>query len=31
VRSLVQDMEWVGNELMRYLLREYRGKGGNGK
>lgn len=31
VRSLVQDMEWVGNELMRYLLREYRSKGGNGK
>lgn len=28
VRSLVQDMEWVGNELMRYLLLEYRlGKG----
>jgi biopolymer transport protein ExbB len=31
VRSLVQDMEWVGNELMRYLLREYRGKGETGK
>ncbi len=28
VRSLVQDMEWVGNELMRYLLREHRGNGG---
>ncbi len=27
VRALVHDMEWVGNELMRYLLREYR----NGK
>lgn len=26
VRSLVQDMEWVGNELMRYLLREQREK-----
>jgi biopolymer transport protein ExbB len=25
VRALVHDMEWVGNELMRYLLREYRG------
>jgi len=24
VRSLVQDMEWAGNELMRFLLREYR-------
>jgi biopolymer transport protein ExbB len=24
VRALVHDMEWVGNELMRYLLREYR-------
>jgi biopolymer transport protein ExbB len=24
VRSLVQDMEWVGNELMRYLQREHR-------
>jgi biopolymer transport protein ExbB len=22
VRALVHDMEWVGNELMRYLLRE---------
>ncbi len=31
VRSLVQDMEWVGNELMRYLLREYRNKGVVGK
>jgi len=28
VRSLVQDMEWVGNELMRYLLREHRRTGG---
>jgi len=25
VRALVHDMEWVGNELMRYLLREHRG------
>lgn len=24
VRALVHDMEWVGNELMRYLLREHR-------
>jgi biopolymer transport protein ExbB len=24
VRALVQDMEWVGNELMRYLRTEYR-------
>jgi biopolymer transport protein ExbB len=24
VRALVQDMEWAGNELMRYLLREVR-------
>lgn len=31
VRSLVQDMEWVGNELMRYLLREHRKNGGGGK
>ncbi len=23
VRVLVQDMEWAGNELMRFLLREY--------
>lgn len=28
VRALVQDMEWVGNELMRYLLREHRKNGG---
>jgi hypothetical protein len=27
VRLLVQDMEWVGNELMRYLLREHRKQG----
>lgn len=31
VRALVQDMEWTGNELMRYLLREHRGGGGGGK
>lgn len=29
VRSLVQDMEWAGNELMRFLLRDY-GKGSGG-
>lgn len=29
VRALVHDMEWVGNELMRYLLRDYR-NGANG-
>ncbi len=29
VRVLVQDMEWAGSELMRFLLREYRG--GNGE
>jgi biopolymer transport protein ExbB len=29
VRALVQDMEWAGNELMRFLLRDYRpGPGG---
>lgn len=27
VRALVHDMEWVGNELMRYLLREHRAAG----
>lgn len=27
VRALVHDMEWVGNELMRYLLREHRSSG----
>ena len=27
VRALVHDMEWVGNELMRYLLREHRAGG----
>lgn len=28
VRALVHDMEWVGNELMRYLLREHRAAAG---
>lgn len=28
VRALVQDMEWVGNEVMRYLLHEHRKNGG---
>jgi len=28
VRALVHDMEWVGNELMRYLLREHRKNSG---
>ncbi|MDP2136501.1 MAG: MotA/TolQ/ExbB proton channel family protein [Candidatus Didemnitutus sp.] len=31
VRALVHDMEWVGNELMRYLLREHRNGAGAGK
>lgn len=30
VRALVQDMEWAGNELMRFLLRDYR-PAGDGK
>src|SRR5262249_17434627 len=25
VRSIVRDIEWSGNEIMRYLLTEYRG------
>jgi biopolymer transport protein ExbB len=29
VRALVHDMEWVSNELMRYLLRDYRASGSN--
>ena len=29
VRALVQDMEWAGSELMRFLLRDYRS--GNGE
>jgi len=28
VKALVQDMEWAGNELMRFLLHDYRKKGG---
>lgn len=28
VRALVHDMEWVSNELMRYLLRDYRQSAG---
>ena len=28
VRLLVQDMEWAGNELMRFLLRDYRNGAG---
>ncbi len=28
VRLLVQDMEWAGSELMRFLLHEYRGGAG---
>lgn len=31
VRSLVQDMEWAGSELMRFLLREYRPGAGDKK
>jgi biopolymer transport protein ExbB len=27
VRALVRDVEWAGNEIMRFLLTEYRGKG----
>lgn len=31
VRAIVRDVEWSGNEIMRYLLTEYRGKTpGNG-
>lgn len=32
VRAIVRDMEWAGNEIMRFLLTEYRGipPGGNG-
>jgi biopolymer transport protein ExbB len=29
VRALVHDMEWVGNDMMRYLLRDYRNGGSN--
>ncbi|MDI1247333.1 MAG: MotA/TolQ/ExbB proton channel family protein [Lacunisphaera sp.] len=31
VRLLVQDMEWAGSELMRFLLREYRNGSGTQK
>lgn len=31
VRALVQDMEWAGNELMRFLQQENRETGGGGK
>lgn len=31
VRLLVQDMEWAGSELMRFLLREYRSGSGEKK
>lgn len=31
VRSLVQDMEWAGSELMRFLLHEYRHGAGDKK
>ena len=31
VRALVQDMECAGNELMRFLLRDYRKNDGGGK
>jgi biopolymer transport protein ExbB len=30
VRAIVRDMEWAGNEIMRYLLTEYRGLGAAG-
>lgn len=30
VRALAHDMEWSGNELIRYLLREHRQGGGQG-
>jgi biopolymer transport protein ExbB len=28
VRSLVRDIEWSGNEIMRYLLIDYRNEAG---
>ena len=31
VRALVQDMEWAGNELMRFLLRDYKKSAGGEK
>jgi biopolymer transport protein ExbB len=27
VRAILRDMEWAGNEIMRYLLIEYRRPG----
>ena len=27
VRAIVRDVEWSANEIMRYLLTDYRGKG----
>jgi len=27
VRAIVRDVEWAGNEIMRYLLNEYRAEG----
>jgi biopolymer transport protein ExbB len=27
IRSIVRDMEWSGNEIMKYLLTEYRVSG----
>lgn len=27
VRAIVRDIEWAGNEIMRYLLTDYRGEG----
>lgn len=29
VRALVRDVEWAANEIMRYLLTDYQGRGGN--
>jgi biopolymer transport protein ExbB len=31
VRVLVQDMEWAGNELIRFLVRDYRNDAGTKK
>lgn len=31
VRAIVRDMEWSGNEIMKYLLIDYRSQGGAGK
>lgn len=30
VRAIVRDVEWAGNEMMKYLLTEYRGNGDSG-